>query len=164
MSDDSPAPPFKASAVHDFLASQEGKWDVRCSYSMGPDVDPMEVEGTETAEMLGPFWLVTRFEADLLGSPMQGQASTGYDPVKKVCLGTWKDSSNPFLYTFEGFLNEEQTELKMSGENFDPVRGVRSIYRSLITYASEDEKTLNLSVEVAGGDVSQILQYHYTRT
>ena len=163
MSDDTPTAPFSPSAVHEFLASQAGEWNVRCSYSMGPDADPMEVEGNETAEMLGPFWLVTRFEADLLGSPMHGIASTGYDPVNKVCVGTWKDSSNPFLYSFEGFLDEAQETLKMSGENYDPMRGVRAIYRSVVTYTSPDEKSLDLSVEVAGGEVSRILQYHYTR-
>jgi len=161
--EENPTPPFRASDVHDFLASQEGKWSIRCSYSMGPEADPMEVDGTETAEMIGPFWLVTRMEADLLGSPMTGQASTGYDPVKKICIGTWKDSSNPFLYTFEGFLDDEQKTLKMSGENYDPMRGVRAIYRSVIDYISPDEKKLNLSVEVAGGEVSNILEYHYTR-
>ena len=109
-------PPFQASAEHDFLATQEGTWNVRCSYSMGPDSDPMVVEGTEKAEMLGPFWIASRFEADLLGSPMSGHGSTGYDPVRKVFVATWKDSSNPFLYTFEGFLDENENTLKLSGE------------------------------------------------
>ena len=161
--EEDPVPPFTATAEHKFLAKQEGKWDVICSYSMGPDTEPMEVPGTETAEMLGPFWLLARFEADLLGSPMYGQASTGYDPARKVFVGTWKDSSNPFLYTFEGFLDDDHKTLKMSGENYDPMRGVRAIYRSVIEYLSDDEKVLTLSVEIAGGEINQILEYHYRR-
>ena len=163
MSEEIPGPPFKATPEHEFLARQEGKWDVCCTYSMGPEIDPMEVTGSETAEMLGPFWLVTRFEADLLGSPMSGQASTGYDPVRKRFVGSWKDSSIPFLYTFEGFLDDEQKTLRMSGENYDPVRGLNAMYRSVIEYISDREKKLTLSVEVKGGDIYQILEYHYTR-
>jgi hypothetical protein len=156
-------PPFQASAEHDFLATQEGTWNVRCSYSMGPDSDPMVVEGTEKAEMLGPFWIASRFEADLLGSPMSGHGSTGYDPVRKVFVATWKDSSNPFLYTFEGFLDDEQKMLKLSGENYDPMRGVHAIYRSHIEYLSDDEKRMTLSVELADGEINNILEYHYKR-
>lgn len=163
MSDDDPTPLFEASREHEFLARQAGEWHVRCSYSMGPDIEPMEVEGSETTEMLGPFWLIGRFEADLLGSPMVGQAATGYDPVRKRFIGTWKDSSIPFLYTFEGFLDDERKTLRLSGENYDPMRGVRAIYRSVIEYLSDKERRLSLSVEIAGGDVSQILEYHYTR-
>jgi len=163
MSEENSGSPFKATSQHEFLARQEGTWDVDCSYTMGPDTEPMEVSGVERAEMLGPFWLVTRLEVDLLGSPLTGQASTGYDPARKLFVGIWQDSSNPFLYSFEGFLDKDQTTLKLSGENYDPMRGVRAIYRSVIDYISDDEKKLTLSVELADGDVSTILEYHYTR-
>ena len=163
MSEDSLGPPFKTSPQHDFLALQEGDWDVQCAYSMGPDADPIEVPGSEKAEMIGPFWLVTRFEADLLGTPMCGQASFGYDPVKKVFVGTWKDSSIPFHYTFEGFLDDDQKVLKMSGENYDPMRGLPAIYRTTTEYLSNDEKRMTLTVELDSGETNQILQYHYRR-
>ncbi len=157
------AAPFEPSPEHEFLSRQVGNWKVSCRYSMGAGTEPIEVSGTETAEMIGGFWLVTRFEADLLGTPMAGQASTGYDPIQKRFVGNWKDSSIPFLYAFEGFLDDEQKVLKMSGENYDPVRGVRAIYRSVIEYHSLKEKTLTLSVELADGSINEILQYHYTR-
>ncbi|MFT5413162.1 MAG: hypothetical protein ACI9NC_005916 [Verrucomicrobiales bacterium] len=164
MSEEEQAPQvFSPTAEHAFLASQAGTWTVHCSYSMGPDVAPMEVEATEQADMLGPFWLAARLEADMLGSPMHGHGSTGYDPVRKVYVATWKDSSNPFLYSFEGFHDQEENTLKLSGENYDPMRCVRSIYRSHIQYISDSEKRMNLSVEVDGGDVSHILEYHYRR-
>ena len=164
MSDEpSQLPPFRSCEQHEFLAKQEGDWNVRCSYSMGPDIEPMEVDGFEQSQMLGPFWLTTRFEADLLGSPMNGRGSTGYDPVRKVFLATWQDSSNPFLYTFEGYHDQENDILKLSGENYDPMRQVRSIYRSHIEYFGDDEKRLTLTVEIAGGEIGNILEYHYTR-
>ena len=107
--------------------------------------------------------LAARFEADFIGTPMSGHASTGYDPVRQIFVGTWKDSSNPFLYTFEGFLDAEKKTLKMSGENFDPVRRVSSMYRSVIEYLSPKEKILTLSVEDEDGGVRNILEYHYKR-
>ena len=164
MSEKEQAPTtFTPGPEHEFLTHQAGTWNVNCSYNMGEGIDPMEIEATEEAKMLGPFWLAARLEADMLGSPMHGHGSTGYDPVRQVYIATWKDSSNPFLYTFEGFYDEENKTLKLSGENYDPVRGVRSIYRSHTEYTSENEKHMHLSVEVAGGDVSPILDYHYKR-
>ena len=53
--------------------------------------------------------------------------------------------------------------LKLSGENYDPIRGVRAVYRSHVHYLSDSEKKMKLSVEIAGGEISDILEYHYKR-
>ena len=41
--------------------------------------EPLAVQGTEETEMLGPYWVVGRFEADMMGTPIIGQPTTGYD-------------------------------------------------------------------------------------
>ncbi len=149
---------------HEWLHHQVGDWNVKCSYFMGSPDSPIEVDGKETVVALGDFWVVATFEADMLGTPMCGHASTGYDPVKKKFVGTWKDTSTPFLYTFEGLLEDtgDAKTLRMSGENFDPVRECPATYVSHIKYFSDDERVLNLGVEGDGG-VYPILEYYYTR-
>ena len=56
---------------------------------MGGDTNPIEVEGTENGTMLGDLWCNSHFEADMMGSPISGNGSLGYDPVKKKYIFTW---------------------------------------------------------------------------
>lgn len=155
---------YPVTPEHAWLASLAGEWSVRCLYFMGSPDAPIEVRGKETVERLGHYWIFARFEADVLGSPMQGQAATGYDPVKRRFIGTWKDTSTPFHYSFEGTMEETGTTktLRMSGENYDPMRQCPAIYHSVIEYLSPKERILHLSVESENGEIP-ILEYHYKK-
>lgn len=153
---------FKPTPEHKWLTRNIGEWAVKCSYYTIPGDDPFEVEGREVNEMLGDYWVIGRFEADLMGTPLIGQSMTGYDPVKKLYVGSWKDNHTPFHYTFDGKLNDSESELFLSGENYDPTRQRLSTYQSCMEYVSDSERVLSLSVLVRGEDVP-ILEYHYKR-
>lgn len=153
---------FQPTPEHEWLTRHVGQWEVECSYFTIPGDDPLEVSGEETTEMLGPFWVVGRFEADMMGTPVIGQAVTGFDPVKKLFTGTWKDNYTPFHYTFAGTLSDDKKLLKLEGENYDPTRGKSSLYRSRSEYPSDSKRITKLSVEVDGVEVP-ILEYRYRR-
>ena len=153
---------FPPSPEHEWLKKNDGDWAVECAYFMAPGTDPIEVQGNEKSTMLCDFWSAGLFEADMLGSVMQGHSTIGFDPVKKRFVCTWKDSSTPFLYIFEGDLDETGQILSFEGENYDPVRQCQAIYRSRIEFLSDDEKILNLSVESEGSEIP-ILEYRYKR-
>ena len=152
-----------ATASHAEVRRKVGEWDVRCTYFMGGANDPIEVTGRERGEMLGDLWCNSRFEADMLGSPLTGNASLGFDPVKKKYVATWKDSASPFLYTFEGELDDATGVFELEGSNFDPVRRCPANYRSRLEFLSNDEHILNLSIDVPDGEPIRVLRYHYTR-
>lgn len=139
-----------------------GTWDVECAYFTIPGEEPIEIEGREVAEIMGPFWLLGRFEADMMGTPLAGQSVTGYDPVKKLFIGTWKDNFTPFHYTYEGTLSEDEKTLVLEGENYDPTRQCMSIYRNRTEYLHDSERIMALSVDVDGSEVP-ILEYRYKR-
>lgn len=153
---------FEPSPEHIWLDRNVGEWTIECAYHTIPGEDPIEVEGREVTERLGPFWVVGRFEADMMGTPIIGQTVTGYDPVKKVFVSTWKDNYTPFHYGFEGELNEDENALVLTGENYDPLRQGQSIYHSRTDYLNDKERVLGLSVESDDGQVA-ILEYRYTR-
>ena len=155
-------PLFKPSPEHELLSRNVGEWIVECAYHTIPGEEPLKVQGTEKSEMMGPFWVVGRFEADMLGSPIIGQAVTGFDPVKKVFVSTWKDSYTPFHYTFEGTLSEDGNILTVTGENYDPMRQANSTYQTVTEYLSDSERILSLSVVSDDGE-TPILRYHYRR-
>ena len=154
---------LKASPAHAELQRKAGDWTVRCTYFMGGEADPIEVDGVEHGQMLGELWCNSRFEADMLGSPLRGNGSIGFDPVKEKYVGTWKDSATPFLYTFEGDFDADANVLEMSGVNFDPVRRCPATYRSRLEFTSADQHVLELSIDVPDGAPIRVLRYEYTR-
>ena len=163
-SEDQSDPGLGASPEHAEVRRKAGKWKVRCTYYMGGDSDPIEVDGTEHGEMLGDLWCNSRFEADMLGSPLSGNGSLGYDPVKKKYVGTWKDSATPFLYTFEGDFDPVIQVLEMKGLNYDPVRCCQATYRSRVEFISDSEHVLDLSIDVPEGLPIKVLRYHFKRS
>lgn len=165
MSDENSAPgrAIGKSTQHAEVLRKEGTWKVKCTYYMGGEADPIVVDGTEQGEMLGELWCVSRFEADVMGSMLHGNASLGYDPSKEKYVSTWKDSSIPFLYTFDGEFDGDSGVLSMMGENFDPVRQCLAIYRSVVTFVSDKEHSLELTIDVPDGLPIKVLTYEYKR-
>lgn len=159
MSEDSV---FQPAAEHEWLTSHVGEWAVKCEYFMSPGEEPIEVDGVESVEMLGPFWAVGRFEADMLGTPVVGESVLGFDPVKRCFTGSWKDSYTPFHYRFEGELSDDRRALDLVGSNYDPMRQREATYRWRTEYVGDGERVMSLSVEVDGSEVP-ILRYRYVR-
>ena len=153
---------FPPSPEHEWLKKNTGKWLVECAYFMSSGADPVEVNGTEENDMLGDFWSVGRFQADVFGTPVEALSSIGFDPLKGRFVSTWQDSSTPFHYTFEGDLDKDNQALQFEGENYDPVRQRRAVYRSRIAFLSDDEKVLRLSVESEGTEIP-VVEYRYRR-
>ncbi len=153
---------FKPTPQHRWLQRLVGDWEVTCSYYTIPGEDPIVVPGKESVEALGDFWIVGHFEADMLGTPIVGQSMAGYDPVRQLFVGSWKDNYTPFHYTFEGKLNDDESELFLTGDNYDPMRQRISTYQSCTEYIGDSERVLTLSVLVDGEDVP-ILEYRYVR-
>lgn len=153
---------FKPTPQHRWLQRLVGEWEVTCSYYTIPGDEPIVVSGSESVEALGDFWIVGRFQADMLGTEIMGQSVAGYDPVRKLFVGSWKDNYTPFHYTFEGTLNDDETELFLTGDNYDPMRQRVSTYQSCTEYIGEAERVLTLSVLVEEEDIP-ILEYRYLR-
>ena len=101
MAQDKPEMP-KPAKEHGFLKKFEGKWDSKMSMRHSADQPWMECAGTEHNRMVGDFWMVSEWKTDSTEMPMQGLASTGYDPIKKKYIVTWIGSTSPALSAGEG--------------------------------------------------------------
>lgn len=150
------------SEEHSLLLELEGEWDVLCRYFTGDDDLTIEVEGKESITMLGGFWAVGTLTADVMGTPLHGRSSFGYDPERRVYISTWQDSMNPHFYFFEGQYDMVSGILHLSGRNFDPRRGAASLYRSAVHFTDEG-RIAKLSVEGEDGSDIPILEYRFTR-
>ena len=154
---------YNPGAEHEWLTQGVGIWDVECSYYFQPGEDPIRASGMDRVEMIGPYWRRGNFEADLLGTPIVGCVTLGFDPIKARFVETWTDSSNPFLYTYEGELDSESNQLVLEGLNLDPATGKPARYRSVEFLANADERTLDLFVAATDGREMRVLTYSYTR-
>jgi Protein of unknown function (DUF1579) len=146
---------------HEALLEKVGEWNVRCKYFMNPAEPPIEADGTDRVEAIGPFWTKGQFHCDVMGNVITGLATTGFDPKKGKYVSTWQDSSNPFFYYFEGTINDDD-ELVMEGDNIDPMSGNLVKYRS-VEKLGKDTRKLELFIEYSEDSVIKILEYDYTR-
>jgi hypothetical protein len=153
--------PLGATDEHARLLERVGVWKVACKYFMNPADEPIEAEGSDRVQALGPYWTSSAFHCDVMGSPIEGLATMGFDPGKQKYVSTWQDSSNPYFYYYEGTWDDEG-KLVMEGDNIDPMTGKLVKYRSVETL-SRDERTLELFIDYGKGQLRQILEYDYTR-
>ena len=149
---------------HEWLQSTAGSWRVSCQYFVEDGAPPMDAEGIDQVTMVGGFWRESHFQAEVLGSTTIGRMLLGYDPSLRCFVGSWCDSSDPFLYTYKGQLNEAQDTLELIGDNIDPTSGQPARYRSVEKLESSDRRTMELFVKLPDGGEFQVLRYQYDRT
>lgn len=101
---------------HQWLERFAGEWVTQSEGSMGPDQPPMQCEGTMSSRMLGGFWVVNEMQGDVMGAPMTGLQTIGYDPEKKKYVGTWVDSMTNLLWQYEGTVDESGKKLSLLAE------------------------------------------------
>jgi hypothetical protein len=105
---------------HQWLQQFVGQWDTQAEGSMGPDQPPVQCKGTMDTRMLGGFWVVNEMQADMMGTPMTGIQTIGYDPAKKKYVGTWVDSMMNHMWKYEGTVDAtgKVLTLEAEGPNF----------------------------------------------
>ena len=150
-------------SAHEWLAEAVGTWQVRGKYYVNPGEEPFEALGTETIEMLGPYWQRGTLTIEVFGSVVQGVTHLGFDPTRQVFLSTWIDSANPFLYRYEGTYDAEVRLLSMAGVNIDPNTGKPATYRSIASYDLPKERSMSLSLGLSDGEELEVLSYEYER-
>ncbi len=157
------SPELGSGPEHLFLAKKVGVWDMECEYFISQTDEPVRAKGVDIVRALGPYWVLAEAKFELPGLTIEGQATTGYDPVAKRYRSTWIDSATPFLYTFEGSYQQERDLLELEGLNLDPQSGRPARYRSRELFGTPNDRLFELLVESSPGMETPILRYQYTR-
>jgi hypothetical protein len=148
---------------HARLGEHVGEWDVDCTFFMGPDQPPMPVKAKETVEMFGAFFTTGRFRAEMFGSPFEGRATLGYDPVAGRYVSTWCDTMTPFLYTFTGGFDASGKVLAMSGDGVDCSTGGPATYRTTEEHRPDGSRVFEMFMTPRGGSEMKLFTHVYTR-
>jgi len=145
---------------HKRLAETVGKWNVKCEFFMGPD-QKMEMDATDTAHMLGNFWLICDFKGDMMGMPFEGRATTGFNPATGKWVSTWIDTMTPYLYSFEGV--EEGAVRTFHGPGPHPHDGSMVEYRTREEAKSDGSRVFEMFCIPNDGPEFQMFRHTYTR-
>jgi hypothetical protein len=147
--DDSKVPePVKPVAEHAFLKQFAGDWDCETECFM-PGAPPDKSKGSVSGTMIGDLWAVLAVKGNMGGMPYIGQGTFGYDPEKKVYVGTWVDSMSNYLWKYEGKV--EGNKLIFNAEGPCPMKpGKLSKFRDTWEFKGKDQ--LVLTGEMEGDD------------
>jgi hypothetical protein len=138
-----------------------GRFKVHCTFYTDPSSPPMECEAVETFEKVGPFWVVSKYEADFMGAPFVGRSTLGYDPYRKCWGSTWVDCMSPALFSFTG--NMKGDTLVMEGEAWSCMTHQMARHRTTNKTLGKDEWVMEMFQTLPNGVEARTMRAHYRR-
>lgn len=148
--DDAPKPPAPVKE-HEWLKQLAGEWDTTAACSAAPGQPAVTWKGTESTRLLGGFWAMGEHKGDVMGTPMTGVMTVGYDTAKKKFVGTWVCSMCDFMFRYEGELDETGKVLTLHTEGPDPATGKTTRMKDVLTIKDKDSRELTSSAQGADG-------------
>lgn len=136
---------------HDLLKQFVGEWETEMDTS-GPGEKPMTCKGTMSSKMLGGFWIVSEIETEMMGAPMKGLQTIGYDPKSKKYIGTWVDTMMNHLWKYSGSVDEKGKTLTLEadGPSFTGDDKLAK-YRDAYEFKSKDHIVMTSSAQGEDG-------------
>lgn len=132
----------KPQKEHEWLKKFTGEWNTVTEIHMAPGQPPLKATGSETAEMLGGFWVIGKTKAEMMGAPFSGIMTFGFDPAKKQYIGTWVDSNTSTMWNYTGTLDTSGKILTLESKGMCPMEGKVCTFRDKIEFKSDDERVM----------------------
>lgn len=144
--DEGPAMPElpQATEQHEWLHKFVGEWNVRSEIHMAPGEEPVVATGTETARMLGDFWVVAEGQGEISSADLKSKwiLSFGYEPEEGRYVGRWIDSMTPASWDYTGNVSEDGKVMTLSTRGFCPMEGEVCEFRSTVEFKSDDVRVI----------------------
>jgi hypothetical protein len=160
----SAAAQIQATAEHELLKSQVGKWDAEMKLFHAPGAEPEVEQCTETVELLpGGMWITSRFEGKIMGMPFTGIGTSGYDPTEKKFVGTWVDSMSPYMQTIKGEYDAATKTMTSTSVSRNPMNGEEVTYKEIGRTIDDDTRTFEMHMPNEKGEYVKMMEIKYTR-
>jgi hypothetical protein len=135
---------------HELLERLAGVWEFKRLTAPGDGSDPEVVgSGTVRAELLGRFFVVSRWSGQIMGFDFEALQAVGYDVEQRQYSGTWVDSTMSYRWELAGPHDEESDELILEASGPSPT-GFEGTFRE--RYRMESPDSLVIIAEVLQGD------------
>ncbi len=151
-------------ADHALLEQFAGEWTTKATAVMAPGEEPMTCEGTESAKMLGGFWLISQGEASMQGVPVSSLMTIGYDPKTKKYIATFVCSMDSTLWQYTGSVEDDGKKLVLETAGpspLDPNKQVR--FREILEFVAPDHKIFTSYIEGEDGQWTEFATIDYRR-
>ena len=137
---------------HELLKQFVGEWESELEATAGLGQPAMKCKGTMSSRMLGGFWVVSEINMDMMGMPMKGVQSVGYDSKSKKYVGTWVDSMTDHLWKYSGSVDGtgKILALEAEGPNF-MTEGKMAMFRDAYEFKSKDHIVMTSSMQGEDG-------------
>lgn len=147
----------------DIYTKDVGTWETKILMWTG-EAEPTESMGTETNKMVGDFWLVSDFSAQMMGAPFTGHGVFGYDEKNSRYTGVWVDDMNPNPTNLIGHYDAATKTMTFDGEVLDPSGNVM---KSKLTTTYHDDGTHVMTMFAPNPDGSdgmlKVMEVHYKK-
>lgn len=151
-------------AEHKLLAQFAGEWTTKATAVAAPGEEPLTCEGTESATMLGGFWLVCHSEGEMLGVPVASLLTIGYEPTTKKYIGTFVCSMDSTLWQYTGAMEADGKKLVLETEGASPLDpGKQAKFRETLELVDPDHKLFTSYIQGDDGEWIEFARVEYRR-
>lgn len=129
--------------MHKWMAKTNGSWEGEVTQWMDPNAPPTKSKATITqSSALGGRYVISKYSGSMMGMPMEGISTLGYDNVKKLFVNTWVDNLGTGIVQMNGTYDEATKTLNLKGYQTDPMTGKESDIREELTTIDNDSYTM----------------------
>jgi hypothetical protein len=149
---------------HEALAKFAGEWETKAECIVAPGQEPITCEGTESAKMVGGFWLMSRGHGDMMGTPVDSVLTIGFDPKTKKYVGTFLCSADSTLWKYEGEMDASGKKLTLRTEGplmTDPTKTGK--YKEVLELVDKDHKRFTSYMIDENGKETKFVTMEYRR-
>ncbi len=138
--------------MHKWMEKTNGTWVCdSVSQWMDPDAPPMKAKATNVQNtVLGGRYVIGKFTGSMMGQPLEGISTMGYDNAKKMFVSTWADNMGTGIVHMSGTYDEATKTLNLKGHQTDPMTGKDSDIREEMKMI--DDNTYSMAMYGAGID------------
>ncbi|MFY9820982.1 MAG: DUF1579 domain-containing protein [Thermoanaerobaculia bacterium] len=121
------------------LARLAGDWSFTSTAWMAPGQPPMTSNGTmHGVVLMGGRYVEHTWKGTFMGMPFEGRGTDGYDNVAKHYVSSWVDTMGTGILYQVGHCDDAVKVCNYSGDVWDPMTGKKTLFRSVITWADND--------------------------
>jgi hypothetical protein len=130
---------------HKMLAKEIGTWEAEVSQWMDPSAPPTKSKATNVVSMvMNGLYQIGNFSTTMMGMPMMGQSTVGYDNAKKMFVSTWIDNMGSGIVRMSGNFDTATKTFNMKGMQTDPMTGGETEIREEIKWINDDTYTMTM--------------------
>lgn len=131
--------------MHKWLANHVGTWEAEVSQWLDPSAPPTKANATDVVTMsMNGLYQVGNFSSSMMGMPMIGQSTLGYDNAKKMFVMCWIDNLGSGMVFMTGSYDEKTKTLNLKGTQTDPMTGKDADIRQENRFIDDDTYVMTM--------------------